>query len=311
MNADEIRERVASFPQWHYEFDLQGVTTPIWDAGHRNRHRQRVEYFFKPVVELFGGTLEGKRVLDLGCNAGFWSLQAINAGADYVHGVDGRQMHVDQANLVFEALEIERSRYRFEVGNVLTRDFTDLGSFDIVLCLGLLYHIAKPMELFENVAKVSSDILLIDTGVSALPGSVIELRRESTEDVRYAVDYELVMFPTRRAVLDMVGQFGYHAVPLEPQMPSYEGMIDYLTGNRFAFVAARKSDLSTLDAVHVSRLRAKADRLGETAMLAVRSTTAAGRHLARPGVEGRGRVVHDLVAAYRHRAERMAQFPLS
>src|SRR5262249_23923594 len=126
MNADEIRERVASFSQWHYECDLQGEKRPSWHDGHRNRPRQRVEHCFKPVVYLYGGTLEGKRVLDLGCNAGFWSLEAIRAGADYVHGVDGRQMHVDQANLVFEALEVEPSRYQFEVGNVLTRDFTDL-----------------------------------------------------------------------------------------------------------------------------------------------------------------------------------------
>jgi ribosomal protein L11 methylase PrmA len=41
-------------------------------------------------------------VLDLGCNAGFWSLAAIDAGADLVVGIDGRQMHIDQANLVFE-----------------------------------------------------------------------------------------------------------------------------------------------------------------------------------------------------------------
>jgi SAM-dependent methyltransferase len=311
MDTDEIRERVASFSQWLYEFDLKGVKTPIWNEAHRNRHRQRVEYFFKPVVDLFGGSLEGKRVLDLGCNAGFWSLQAARAGADYVHGIDGRQMHVDQANLVFEALEIERSRYDFEFGNVLTRDFTDLGSFDLVLCLGLLYHIAKPFELFENLAKVSTDVLLIDTGVSSLPGSVIELRRESTEDVRFAIDYELVMFPTKRAVIDMVRQFGYHAVPLEPRMPNYEGMIDYVTGNRFAFVAAKKSDVSTLDAVNRSELRKKADRLGETSMLAVRSTTTPCRHLARPGVDGRGNVVHDLIAAYRHRSERMSEFPLS
>ena len=38
--------------------------------------------------------LKGKRVLDLGCNAGFWSLNAAEAGADFVLGVDGRQIQV-------------------------------------------------------------------------------------------------------------------------------------------------------------------------------------------------------------------------
>ena len=40
-------------------------------------------------------------------------------GADFVLGVDARQMHVDQAELVFEAKGVDRARYRFEQGNVL------------------------------------------------------------------------------------------------------------------------------------------------------------------------------------------------
>ena len=111
-----LRERVAGFPRWHYEFDLGGVRTPIFDRKHVNRHVQRRDYFFAPLVRLCGGSLAGKRVLDLGCNAGFWSLAAIEAGADRVVGIDGRQMHVDQANVVFEAKGVDPARYRFFQG---------------------------------------------------------------------------------------------------------------------------------------------------------------------------------------------------
>ena len=57
-------------------------------------------------------------MLDLGCNAGFWSLAAIEAGAEFVLGVDARQSYLDQAALVFEAKGIDPSRYRFERANV-------------------------------------------------------------------------------------------------------------------------------------------------------------------------------------------------
>lgn len=83
-DVHQLRERVAIFPRWHYEFDLNGVRTPIFNHRHVNRHEQRKNYFFRPLVRLCGGSLSGKRVLDLGCNAGFWSLMAIEAGADYV-----------------------------------------------------------------------------------------------------------------------------------------------------------------------------------------------------------------------------------
>jgi tRNA (mo5U34)-methyltransferase len=110
MQDEEIRQKIASFPRWHYQFDLRGNHTPIHKQGRVNRHTQRKKHFFDPVVSLFGGSLEGKRVLDLACNAGYWSLAAIEAGADYVLGIEGRQMHVDQASFVFEVKEVERDR---------------------------------------------------------------------------------------------------------------------------------------------------------------------------------------------------------
>ena len=64
------------------------------------------------------------------CNTGWWLLSAIQAGAEYVHGVDGREMHVEQSNLVFSQFEIDPVRYQFETPNVFNLD--DLCEFDIV-----------------------------------------------------------------------------------------------------------------------------------------------------------------------------------
>ena len=93
MTEWQLRERVDSFPVWHYEFDLgHGVRTPIRKQRDINRVLQRKAYAFDSFVGLLGGSLQGKRVLDLGCNAGYWSLAAMEAGADFVLGVDGRQI---------------------------------------------------------------------------------------------------------------------------------------------------------------------------------------------------------------------------
>src|SRR5438067_2455320 len=82
-------------------------------------------------IGVNGGSLAGRRVLDLGCNAGYWSLAAIEAGADFVLGIDGRQMHIDQANLVFEARGVDPARYSFQTANIFDHDFG--GEFHIVL----------------------------------------------------------------------------------------------------------------------------------------------------------------------------------
>ena len=53
MDTRELRERIAEFPNWHYEFDLQGVSTPIANREFANRHRERKRYFFDPLIRLF------------------------------------------------------------------------------------------------------------------------------------------------------------------------------------------------------------------------------------------------------------------
>ena len=247
MEIQEIRQKINSFPRWHYQFDLKGNLTPVFDEVHTtNRHQQRKKLFFDPLVDLCGGSLAGKRVIDLGCNAGFWSLCSIESGCDFVLGIDGRQMHIDQANFVFQVKEIEESRYKFIAGNIYDLDFQQFGDFDIVFCLGLMYHISRPMVLMEKIAQVSSDILIVDTRLSRSPGSYLEICHDDLDEPRHAVDYELVMVPTRQAVADLAQQFGYSVEVLKPQFQDYTGCKSYQLGRRRAFLCAKETDISNL-----------------------------------------------------------------
>jgi len=245
MTDDEIQRTIASFPAWMYRFDLRGHLTPA-DERKARRHPERKRYFFDPLVELAGGSLAGKRVLDLACSAGFWSLAAIEAGAEKVVGIEARQMHFDQVNFVFKAKEIDPSRYTFVHGNIFDVDFRQFGAFDVVLCLGIMYHITRHTELFGKISAVNSDLLLIDTRISTSPDSVLELRRESIEDHRNAVESGLVMFPSRRAVIDMADQAGYRVAVLKPDFTASRATHDFDSGARRAFICAKKTNLENL-----------------------------------------------------------------
>jgi tRNA (mo5U34)-methyltransferase len=241
MERSEIISRINSFPNWHYQFEIQGILTPVFDKSHINRHKQRKGYFFDPVVQQLGGSLAGKRVLDLACNAGFWSLCALQSGCEFVVGIDGRQLHIDQANFICEAEGIESSRYSFLCGNIFDIDLSQFGSFDLVFCLGLMYHVSKPMELIEKICEVNSDILIIDTFVLGVPGSFLGIRRNRLEEPRSSVDYELVFLPTKQCVLDIVEQFGYSVSMLKPDFQDYAGALDYKLRQRRAFLCAKKT----------------------------------------------------------------------
>lgn len=245
MDTNLIHKKINSFPRWHYQFNLNGHLTPIFNDIFVNRHEQRKKYFFDPLVSWFGGSLKGKRVLDLGCNAGFWSLCAYQAGCDYVLGIDGREMHIDQANFVFNVNSIPTTHYHFVQANVFDINFTEFGRFDIVLCLGLFYHINRPIELLKKIASVNSDVLIIDTVISKMKGSFLKLVHEDIDEPRMSVDYPLVIHPTAEAVFDLVDLFGYQTIMIKPNFDSYVGANDFKNGSRRAFISAKVSDLKT------------------------------------------------------------------
>ncbi|HTB69985.1 MAG TPA: methyltransferase domain-containing protein [Solirubrobacteraceae bacterium] len=236
MQVDELKSRIAAFPLWYYRFEFDGgVSTPVPDSSVVNRQRQRRAYFFEPLLELCGGTLAGRRVLDLGCSAGWWSLQAYEASADFVLGLDAQQMHVEQANLVFEASGAEPNRYRFETANVFEHALAE--RFDVVLCLGLLDRVARPVELFELIARTGAELIVLDTEISRARESVFEL--DSLYDGAKAVDHRIVLIPSRAAVAELAEQFGYETAPLAQTMTDYTGLSDYRRQRRLAFICSR------------------------------------------------------------------------
>ena len=235
---------MAAFPRWHYAIDLPGVRTPVDDQGLINRHEQRRHYFFDPLVELCGGTLAGRRVLDLGCNAGFWSLCAVEAGCSYVLGLDARAMHVEQAELVFEAKGIDTNAYAFRQADIFDVDLSDAAPFDVVLCLGLLYHVEDPIGLFRRLGEWSSDLVVIDTSLALHEGAGFELKREGSGDPRNTIASDLVLRPSREAVAWLAAEFGFAVCALEPDFTSYEGARDYADGRRAALLCAKETPLS-------------------------------------------------------------------
>jgi tRNA (mo5U34)-methyltransferase len=247
MDPEELERRITALSRWDYRFEFEGgISTPIDENLDMNRHEQRRRYFFDALLKLNGGSLKGLRVLDLGCNAGFWSLHAIEAGADFVLGVDGRQMHVEQARLVFDAKGIDPPCYRFEEADIFTHDFAE--KFDVVLCLGLTHQVSKPVELFEIIDRVAAEMVVIDTSVSFAPSSSFEISRErNMADTRDAVEYEIALVPTCGALSDLAAEFGYKTVPLARNMTDYTGMSDYRIRRRLAFICARTKSLEALD----------------------------------------------------------------
>ena len=251
MQAEELRARIDAFPRWNYRFEFDdGVSTPVGDRARVNRNRERYAYFFERLLTATGGSLRGRRVLDLGCGAGFWALAAIEAGAEFVLGIDSKQEYVDQAELVFEAKDIDRARYRFQFG-----DFFDVkleGEYDTVLCLGVLDRVDRPVELFELIGASGAELVVIDSDVSRARASLFEVSHlYRTRDVS---GDGMVLVPSRQAVAELAARHGFETVALALDVADYSGMDDYRRERRCAFICSRGRKLSELPAQERARL---------------------------------------------------------
>ncbi len=196
-----------------------------------NRTAQQRRYFFEPLLALAGGSLHGRRVLDAGCGEGLWSLQALEAGAEAVLGVDEDTAAIDAARRRAEAAGADPQRLRFECAPVPGVRID--GGYDVALCVGLMERSGRPVELFELLRAAGAGLVVIDTEVSGAPSSFFELSLAPGEGAE-----GVALLPSREAVVELAAEFGYDCVPLAHEMGGYEGLADYRAQRRVAFLCA-------------------------------------------------------------------------
>jgi SAM-dependent methyltransferase len=126
------------------------------------------------VSDLVGERpFEELRILDLACNEGLYALEFASRGARVV-AIDGREEHLEKARFAQRALAIETVEFiRDDVRN-LSAD--RLGTFDVVLCAGILYHLDAPdvFRFVQAVAGMTHGFTIIDTHVSPYGTDVVE-----------------------------------------------------------------------------------------------------------------------------------------
>jgi 2-polyprenyl-3-methyl-5-hydroxy-6-metoxy-1,4-benzoquinol methylase len=116
------------------------------------------------VLDLCGGDVSGARVLDLACLEGMYSLELARRGAEVV-AIEGREANVAKARFAARALGLDVD---FRIGDVRDLAREQHGEFDVVLCLGILYHLdaADLFPFVERMSEVCRRALVVDTHVS-------------------------------------------------------------------------------------------------------------------------------------------------
>lgn len=167
---DAIRERARALGPWFHNMELGGVRTA---PEHFLGDYPQVKW--ERFRDALPADLSGKTVLDIGCNAGFYSMAMKRRGAARVLGVDFDEDYLAQARFAaeVEGLEIEfRQLSVYDVGSLRER-------FDVVFFIGVFYHLRHPLLALDLIHEhVARDILVFQS-----------LQRGSPEVMEVAEDY--------------------------------------------------------------------------------------------------------------------------
>ncbi len=168
MTRQELAEEVERLRPWFHAIELpHGVRTKRESAG--TEPADHPAGTWAVVRRHLPPDLAGKSVLDVGCNAGFYSVQAKRLGAARVLGIDARQHEIRQALLVRRALGLDLELRRQSVYSLSP---ARLGRFDVVLALGLIYHCKHLVLALEKLFSVTRGLLIVETEILPEPHAI-------------------------------------------------------------------------------------------------------------------------------------------
>jgi len=149
-----LEQRVRELGPWFHNMDLGGVVTA---PDHFLGDYPAVKW--RRFAHVIPADLRGKSVLDIGCNGGFYSIEMRRRGARVV-GIDSDERYLAQARFaaMVHGLDID---FR----NMSVYDIGSLGEmFDVVLFLGVLYHLRHPLLALDLLRhSVVRDQLIVQS----------------------------------------------------------------------------------------------------------------------------------------------------
>jgi tRNA (mo5U34)-methyltransferase len=155
LTTEAIAHRVHELGEWFHNIDLCGVQTA---PDHFLGDYPAVKW--RRFAAALPADLSGRTVLDIGCNAGFYAIEMKRRGAARVVGIDADQDYLNQARFAAEVIGVELELHELSVYDVGT-----LGErFDIVLFLGVLYHLRHPLLALDLIHEhVARDLLVFQS----------------------------------------------------------------------------------------------------------------------------------------------------
>jgi tRNA (mo5U34)-methyltransferase len=193
---EEIERRIRELGDWFHNMNLGGIlTAPNHFLGDYPNTKWR------EFAHSIPDNLTGKTVLDIGCNAGFYSLEMKKRGAERVLGIDFDPVYLAQARFAAEVARLD-----IEFRHMSVYDVAQLQEkFDIVLFMGVLYHLRHPLLALDLIHEHVAGDKLIFQSMQRGSGDVEQLENDYPfweRDIFTKSGYPVMHFVERRYAHD-------------------------------------------------------------------------------------------------------------
>ncbi len=168
MDESTIRSALADIEQRHGKWTAHNIrlSDNVYTMGpHEVGSAGGVRRFLQAIGDNVQKPWNQIRMLDLGCLEGLYALEAARSGAEAV-GIDARETHIAKAECAKKILALQRAT--FLVGDVRDIALSTHGTFDAILCAGLLYHLDAPdvFRLLRSMFALCTRCVVIETRTS-------------------------------------------------------------------------------------------------------------------------------------------------
>jgi ubiquinone/menaquinone biosynthesis C-methylase UbiE len=221
-----------------------------------NANALKVRRVMQLINDFSKKPFENLQILDLACGEGVYAIEAALRGASVI-ALDARTERMNEGASAAKRLGLSNLRFSQEDIRNITTD--SHGGFDIVLFLGILYHLneSDALATLKNIYNITREFVIIDTHI-ALTGDVkieiddhayeghhyVEHRRSDPEELRRSrqqasLDNSTSFWFTKQSLFRLLEEVGFTSVcecnvPLEPFKPI----------NRITIIASRGKPVS-------------------------------------------------------------------
>ena len=239
MNAEQLRikrrEIVEQFGDWTKHNMHLMDDTYTYNQNHPRfkehlvKRGVRLHRIIQIISDITNQPLNNLRVLDLACLEGLYGIELARHGAEVI-GIEGREANVVKARFAKDVLALDNITFvQDDVRNLSVEKY---GRFDVVLCLGILYHLEAPdvFHFVERMSDVCKRVTIIDThigikannsyiyqgqeyhGWSYTEHSSKSTKGERLKTLRASLDNEKSFWLTRPSLFNLLSRAGFTSV---------------------------------------------------------------------------------------------------